>query len=145
MLKKDVDSDWRESMEYRNDNEKTLTKFVDLLQKAAYSEVKKILADDLVAYVTNSKGGVDEIKGREAYMQRIYAMDLASAEIQMNIMQIVTVAPNQVLMMVEVHAEKAGRKLLNHAAHLVKFNNNQIQEMWMVEALPAYSDEFWLK
>ncbi len=45
--------------------------------------------------------------------------------------------------MVEVAAARGDRTLPNHAAHLLRVRNGEITQMWMVEALPAYSAEFW--
>lgn len=46
--------------------------------------------------------------------------------------------------MVEFKAERKGRTLHNHAGFLARFDGDvRIDELWMVDALPAYSDEFW--
>ena len=133
-------------MKYQNQNEKTLAHFVELITKANYRAMEEILAADLIAYVTNSKGGVDKVIGRSAYMQHFYAMDIPAADkMQLRITQMVSIPPDQILMMLEVNAKKYGKTLLNYAAYLVKFNNKEIQEIWMVEALPEYSEEFWIK
>ena len=44
--------------------------------------------------------------------------------------------------MVEIYAERKERTLHNFAAFLA-VGADQLRELWMVEALPAYSDEFW--
>lgn len=36
-----------------------------------------------------------------------------------------------------------GKTKHNHAAYLSRVQDGQVTELWMVEALPAYSDEFW--
>ena len=52
--------------------------------------------------------------------------------------QVVTVAPAQVLAMVEIKAERNGRTLHNHAAFLARYDtDDRIAELWMVDALPA--------
>ena len=44
---------------------------------------------------------------------------------------------------VRVLARK-GRTLHNHAGFLARFDAaGRLDELWMVDALPAYSDEFW--
>jgi len=45
--------------------------------------------------------------------------------------------------MVEIRAERGGKTLHNHAAYLSLVQEGQVTELWMVEALPAYSDDFW--
>ena len=70
------------------------------------------LADDLVAYVTNADGGVDEVRGASAYMERVPGGD---ATYSADVTQVVSVSPSQVLAMVEIKAERKGRALHNHA------------------------------
>ena len=45
--------------------------------------------------------------------------------------------------MVEIRAEREGRALHNFAAFLTRVVDGQVRQIWMVDALPAYSDEFW--
>ena len=61
----------------------------------------------------------------------------------MRVTQTVTVAPGSTLTMVEIRAERAGKTLHNFSAFLARIEDGQIVELWMVEALPAYSAEFW--
>ncbi|HUZ28307.1 MAG TPA: nuclear transport factor 2 family protein [Solirubrobacteraceae bacterium] len=105
--------------------------------------MRRLLADDLRAYITNRDGGVDEVAGADGYVARVQAMDLASADFRVDITQLVTVRQDLVLVMVEIHAARAGRSLHNHAAHLLLIPDGAVAEWWMVEALPADSDEFW--
>jgi hypothetical protein len=103
--------------------------------------MKAALADDVTAYVTNGEGGVDAVHGRDAYVQRLLA--LQAPELAVDVTQSVTVAPDQALTMCEVRAERNEQTLHNFAAFLATVVDDQIIELWMVEALPAYSDEFW--
>lgn len=103
--------------------------------------MRSVLAEDLTAYVTNGEGGVDPVHGRDAYLSRL--LTLQAPRLEVEITQIVTVAPDQVLVMVEVRAERNERQLHNFAAFLATIVDEQVAELWMVEALPAYSDEFW--
>jgi ketosteroid isomerase-like protein len=105
--------------------------------------VRDLLADDLRAYVTNAEGGVDEVIGGADYVERVAAMDLPSAQFRLDVTQVVTVRPELVMVMVEVHAARGGRTLHNHAAHLLFMREGKVAEWWMVEALPAESDAFW--
>ena len=58
--------------------------------------------------------------------------------------QVVSVSPSQVLAMVEIKASRKGRTLHDHAGFLARFDaDGRVDELWMVDALPAYSDEFW--
>jgi len=115
----------------KSKNESTLVRFIELMKMADYPEMKDLLSDDLVAYLTNSKGEVDKLEGKTAYIQRFSAID-RPREIQMNIVQMVSLVPDQILMMLEVAVNDAGKSIVNHAAYLVKFDHKKIQEIWMV-------------
>ena len=110
---------------------------------ADFPRMRSVLADDLKAYITNREGGVDAITGADAYLARVEAMDLPSARFRIELAQLVTVRPGWVMIMVEVHAARSGTSLHNHAAHLLQIQDGVIRGWWMVEALPAESDEFW--
>ena len=70
--------------------------------------MRRALADDLRAYVTNAEGGVDEVAGADEYLARIEAMDLPSAEFGVEITQLVAISEDRVMVMVEVHAVRGG-------------------------------------
>jgi hypothetical protein len=82
---------------------------------------------------------VDRVEGRERAMARL--PDLTGAEWSTGIT--VVVDDERILTMMEVKAKRKGRELHNFAAFLARVPGDQISELWMVEALPAYSDEFW--
>jgi ketosteroid isomerase-like protein len=103
--------------------------------------VRGMLADDLTAYVTNAAAGVDEVRGLDAYMERL--PDLHAAGGRLRITQVLPVDGERVLTMVEIRAERGGRELHNFAAFLAEVSEGKLAKLWMVEALPAYSDEFW--
>jgi len=66
------------------------------------------------------------------------------AEYSATVTQAVSVSRARVLAMVEIRATRKGRELHNHAGFLARFDDDgHIDELWMVDALPAYSDEFW--
>ena len=45
--------------------------------------------------------------------------------------------------MVVIEAIRDDKKIHNHAAYLGTVIDNKISELWMVDALPEYSDHFW--
>jgi ketosteroid isomerase-like protein len=102
---------------------------------------RALLADDLIACVTNAAAGVDELRGVEAYMSRL--PDLHAAGGHLLITQVLPVDDVRVLTMVEIRAERDGRQLHNFAAFLAEVGDGKVTRLWMVDALPAYSDEFW--
>ena len=53
------------------------------------------------------------------------------------------VGDDQALVMTEVRARRGDRTLQNFAAHLLRVADGKIVEMYMVDAKPAESDEFW--
>ena len=77
---------------------------------ADFEAMRSMLAEDLVAFITNAEGGLDRIEGREEYLSRVEAMDLPSARFSVELTQApVAVDSEQVLVMVEVRAERGGR------------------------------------
>jgi ketosteroid isomerase-like protein len=54
-----------------------------------------------------------------------------------------SIASDQVLVMVEIHARRGDRSLHNFAADLVRVSDGRITELRMVDAKPADSDAFW--
>jgi ketosteroid isomerase-like protein len=99
------------------------------------------LTEDLTSYVTNAEGGADVVSGRDAYLGRL--PDLHAAGGSVDVTQALEVDDERVLAMVEIRASRGGRDLHNHAAFLIRFSGGRIGELWMVDALPAYSAEFW--
>lgn len=120
------------------------TAFVEAFSAADFERMRELLDEELVAYVTDADGGVDEVRGRDAYLARIEAMDLAGARFSVTpTQQPVAVDPELVLLMVEVRAERSGRTLHNFAAHLLRIVDGRIAEWRMADAKPAESDRFW--
>jgi hypothetical protein len=123
------------------DHEATFRSMITAYAAGDLETMKRALAESLVAYVTDADGGVDEVRGRDAYMARVPGGD---AEYAAAVTQVVSVSPTQVLAMVEIEASRKGRTLHNHAGFLARFDaDGRVDELWMVDALPAYSDEFW--
>ena len=119
---------------------------VDLVQAFAGGDsaaVKSRLADGLVAHVTQSDGSTRQVVGSANYAAIVDAMDPLSANLPMAIPQIMTIAPGLVMAMFEVHAARYGRRLHNFSGQLFRFDGDVIDRIWMVEALPRESDEFW--
>jgi ketosteroid isomerase-like protein len=119
-------------------------RFIAAFSAADFGAMRELLAPDLVAWVTDAKGAMQQLEGRDDYLERVEAMDLPAARFSVELTQApVTVDGDKVLLMVEVHAERGGRTLHNFAGHLLRFDGGQIAEWWMVDAKPAESDSFW--
>jgi ketosteroid isomerase-like protein len=106
--------------------------------------MRALLAEELVAYITNANGGMDRVAGREAHLSRIEAMNLPSAQFSVELTQPpVIVDPDRVLVMVEIRARRKAKSLHNFAAHLLRVADGRITDWRMVDAKPAESDAFW--
>ena len=123
--------------------EAIVTSFIKAFAQADYRKMAGLLAQDVESYVTSAEGGVKRLDGRDAYMQNIEAFDYATVRPSADITQILTVKPGQVMVMVEIKAKRKGRELHNFAAFLMDVRGGEISKLRMVEAMPAYSDEFW--
>lgn len=131
-------------MESSDSRAAVIRNLLEAFSAADLEQMRSMLADDLVAYVTNADGELDRIEGRDGYLTRVEAMDLPSARFSVELTQVpVAVGSGQVLVMVEIRAERGGRSLHNFAAHLFRIAGGRISEWWMVDAKPAESDEFW--
>jgi ketosteroid isomerase-like protein len=106
--------------------------------------MRQLLAPDLVAWVTNANGEADRVTGRDEYLSRIAAMDLPAAQYHVTLTQSpAAVDEHLVLLMVEIRAERDGRRLHNFAAHLLRVEEDRVTEWRMADAKPAESDQFW--
>lgn len=103
--------------------------------------VRACLADDMVGWITNRAGGVDRTDGADAYMSRL--PDLSEAELEARITQVLGIDDERAMAMVAIRATRRGLDLSNYAAFLTRVVDGRVAELWMVEAQPAYSDEFW--
>jgi ketosteroid isomerase-like protein len=99
------------------------------------------LAPGLVSWVTTADGGADRVEGRDAYLARL--PDLRAAGGSLAVTQVLEVGGGQAMAMVEIRAERGGDRLHNHAALLARVADGLVTGLWMVEAQPAHSDEFW--
>jgi hypothetical protein len=118
-----------------------LRALIDAFSAQDETAMRSALTEEMTAYVTNAEGGVDQVRGRDAYLPRLLALKAPTLSVRET--QSVTVAPDQALLMVEIRAERKGRSLHNFAAFLGTVTGDQISKLWMVEALPASSDQFW--
>lgn len=119
-------------------------RFLTAFGAADMLAMRDLLAPNLVAWVTSADGEMDRVEGRDAYLDRIAAMDLPAADFRVELTQPpVPVNSDLVLALVEVHAARNGRTLHNFAAHLLRLRNGQIAEWWMADAKPSESDAFW--
>ena len=119
----------------------------DLLQAfnaGDLERMRELLDPDMVAWVTNADGEADRVTGRDDYLSRVAAMDLPGAQYRVTLTQSpVTIDERLVLIMVEIRAERDGRRLHNFAAHVIRVEEDRVTEWRMADAKPAESDQFW--
>jgi ketosteroid isomerase-like protein len=120
------------------------TDLVEAFNAGDLDRMSDLLAPDLVAWVTNAEGEADRITGRDEYLSRIAAMDLPAARYRVRLTQSpAAIDDHLVLLMVEVRAERDGRRLHNFAAHVLRVDEGRVTEWRMADAKPAESDQFW--
>jgi len=120
------------------------SRFLEAFSAADFGGMRAMLAEDVVAYITNAEGEMDSVEGPDAYLSRVEAMDLPSAQFTIKLTQPpVAVDSDRVLVMVEIRAQRGGKSLHNFAAHLLTIAGRRITEWRMVDAKPAESEEFW--
>jgi ketosteroid isomerase-like protein len=103
--------------------------------------MRSLLAPDAVSFITNAEAGVDRVDGRDGFMARL--PEVEGAELSTSITQVVAIDGERAMTMVEVKAERQGRALHNFAAFLTRCSGGRITHLWMVDAKPSYSDDFW--
>jgi ketosteroid isomerase-like protein len=121
--------------------ERAIRSFVDAYVSCDFEAMRSLVSADVVAYVTSADGGVFQVLGRDAYLAAM--PDLTGVRIEMTVTQSVAVSDDQALAMVEIRADREARTLHNFATFLVRAREGRLVEVWMVEAEPAYSAEFW--
>jgi ketosteroid isomerase-like protein len=116
--------------------------FLRAFQRGELRVLRESLADDFTGHITTSDGGVRDVDA-DGYVESVRAMDVPTANLRLDVPNVVEVEPGRVLVMVEVRAQRDGRSLHNFSGQLVTVAGGKLREIWMVDALPAESDEFW--
>ncbi|MEM1208392.1 MAG: nuclear transport factor 2 family protein [Planctomycetota bacterium] len=117
--------------------------FIEALDKADLTNASQLLADKVVADVTQPDVSTARLVGRDAYMTAVEALDLPGVRPSIKATQIADVSSHQAMAMIEIRAQRKGRRLHNFTAQLMTVEDGLIHRIWMVEALPAESDDFW--
>jgi len=121
--------------------ETSLRALIDAFTRHDEAQLRSVLADTVTAYITTADGGVEPVHGRDAYVPRLLA--LQAPTLTVTVTQSVSIGDDQAMAMVEIRAERHDKTLHNFSAFLARATGDAITELWMVEALPAYSSEFW--
>lgn len=106
--------------------------------------MRELMDPGLVAWVTDAAGEPQPVAGADAYLGRIAAMNLPAVSYRVTPTQDpVSLENDLILLMVEVTAERDGRRLHNFAAHVLRLRDGLVTEWRMADAKPAESDRFW--
>ena len=106
--------------------------------------MRELMDPGLVAWVTDAAGEPQAVAGADAYLGRIAAMNLPAVSYRVAPTQDpVSLENDLILLMVEVTAERDGRRLHNFAAHVLRLRDGLVTEWRMADAKPAESDRFW--
>jgi hypothetical protein len=115
--------------------------FVDAYAAKDHDRMRALVADGIDAHITSAAGGVDDVRGADAFLARF--PDLDDAELTLTVTQAVAVEPDRVLALVRVEARRGDATLHNVGGFLVRVAEGRMADFWMVDALPAESAEFW--
>lgn len=127
----------------KNSNEKIVLNFIDAYSQQDSDKIKPFLADNIVAYIANKPGQLDKVVGQQQFIDRHQQMKTSGVKLQLTVPQIITINAGKVMVMMNVEAEREVEKMHNHAAYLLIAIDSKLSELWMVDALPQYSDHFW--
>jgi SnoaL-like domain len=116
--------------------------FLRAFERGDLRSLAELLTDGFVGHITSADAGIRKVD-RDGYVAAVRSMDIRSANLRLEVPNIVEVEPGRVLVMVEVHAQRGRSVLHNFSGQLATVTGGKLSELWMVEALPAESDAFW--
>ena len=119
--------------------------FVTAFNAADFAIIRSLLADDLVASVTNADGTESTVTGASAYVDSLRGLlELPDATCRISLTQApVVVRPGWILVMLEIRATRPGSSLHNFSAQLFRLEAGRISEIRMTDAKPQESADFW--
>lgn len=121
-----------------------IDRFLGSFNSGDLGAMRPALADDAIAFITGPDGNPVQLTGADMYTAALEAMDLANVDYSVALTQApMMISEDQALIMTEVRARRGDKALQNFAAHLLRLAGGKIVEMYMVDAKPAESDEFW--
>jgi ketosteroid isomerase-like protein len=125
-----------------DDAKAAVTSFLRAFEKGDLRALEGLLTEDFVGHITTADAGIRQVD-RGGYVSGVRSMDVRSADLRLAVPNMVEVEPGRVLVMVEVHAQRGRSVLHNFSGQLATVTDGKLNELWMVEALPAESDAFW--
>jgi len=125
-----------------DDPRAVLLRFIRAFEAGDTAALGALLADDFIGYVTTADASVRAVD-RDGYLDSVRAMDVPTANLELEVPNIADVGADRVLVMVVVRARRGDKTLHNFSGQLATVRGGKLRELWMVEALPAESDAFW--
>lgn len=125
-----------------SDMEAIVTSFIQAYATVDLAKLESLFLPNAIFHMTTPDGSSQPI-GVQAFIQNVIDLDVKTVQPQLTIKQTVQTAAQQVLTMVEVQAQKNKKSLHNFAGFLINFEDGKIASIFMVDALPAYSADFW--
>jgi ketosteroid isomerase-like protein len=125
-----------------DDAKAVVSGFLRAFERGDLRSLAELLTDGFVGHITSADAGIRKVD-RDGYVAAVRSMDIRSANLRLEVPNIVEVEPGRVLVMVEVHAQRGRSVLHNFSGQLATVTDGKLSELWMVEALPAESDAFW--
>ncbi len=108
-----------------------------------FEGLRPVLSKNIISHITNKNGGTDIEYGPDNLIRRQEALKYQGVDLNLTILQSVPINPHQVMTLVHVQAKLNDTHFENYAGFLFTLENSLITEMWMVEAKPEGSDNFW--
>lgn len=75
------------------DPQSVVRDFVAAFAASDAGAMTSLLAEDVVAHITNAEGGADAIEGRDELIERIVSVDYGAAELTIEVTNTVEPAP----------------------------------------------------
>jgi ketosteroid isomerase-like protein len=126
------------------DPKEVATRLLQAFNDGDLDRMRALMDPELVACVTDAAGEAQPVTGADAYLDRIAAMNLPAVSYRVTLTQApVALEDDLILLMVEVRAERDGRRLHNFAAHVLRVRDEKVTEWRMADAKPGESDRFW--
>jgi ketosteroid isomerase-like protein len=120
------------------------TKLLEAFNDGDLDRMRALMDPHLAAWVTDAAGQPEPVTGADAYLRRVAGMNLPAVSYRVTPTQAPVALENDlILLMVEVRAERGGRRLHNFAAHVLRVRDGKVTEWRMADAKPAESDRFW--
>jgi ketosteroid isomerase-like protein len=116
-----------------DDAKAAVSGFLRAFERGDLRSLAELLTEDFVGHITSADAGIRKVD-RDGYVAAVRSMDVRSANLRLEVPNIVEVEPGRVLVMVEVQAQRGPSVLHNFSGQLATVTDGKLSELWMVEA-----------